>query len=123
MSDKINKTLQELGNARHFLTPFKRVYNKLVKHSKTRGIICNITYQQFLIFTKQEMCYYCHVKIPWKAHGKTANSYYLDRLDNNKGYTIENCVVCCWRCNNSKGDRYSHEEWFGMTSYFRNLKG
>lgn len=27
----------------------------------------------------------------------------LDRFDNSKGYTVENVVIICWRCNVVKG--------------------
>lgn len=53
---------------------------------------------------------------------KNGSRYNLDRIDNNKGYIFSNLVVCCWRCNNSKGNRYSFEEWFGMTKFFRDKK-
>ena len=26
----------------------------------------------------------------------------IDRVDNDKGYEEENCVPCCWRCNDMK---------------------
>ena len=34
----------------------------------------------------------------------------LDRVDNIKGYELENIVPCCWRCNNAKWT-YSVEEF------------
>jgi hypothetical protein len=26
----------------------------------------------------------------------------IDRVDNDKGYISDNCVPCCWKCNNMK---------------------
>lgn len=115
------KTFQELGNARHYLTPFKRVYNRLTKHSERRGIDCSITYEEYLDFTKHPNCHYCEELIPWKAHGKGANSTFLDRKDGGP-YTKENVVVCCWKCNNGKSNLYTYEEWYGMTEYLRKRK-
>lgn len=121
VSDKVKKTFQELGNARHYLTPFKRVYNRLVKNSARRGIECSITYEEYIEFTKQESCHYCNDKIPWKAHGRGANSTFLDRKDSGP-YQKDNVVVCCWRCNDSKSNNFSYEEWYAMTEYLRKKK-
>jgi hypothetical protein len=33
----------------------------------------------------------------------------IDRVDNSKGYTPENCVSCCWSCNNLKGNLTSSD--------------
>ena len=40
----------------------------------------------------QGNCYYCGKK---KAEG-------IDRVDNLKGYSLENCVPCCYKCNHMK---------------------
>jgi hypothetical protein len=34
----------------------------------------------------------------------------IDRIDSSKGYTIDNCVPCCHKCNRSKSD-LSLEDW------------
>lgn len=33
----------------------------------------------------------------------------IDRVDNSKGYTSDNCVPCCWACNNAKKNNSSSE--------------
>lgn len=53
-------------------------------------------------------CFYCGKE----PNQKRDNPNYLgefiyngiDRLDNTKGYTIENCVTCCRKCNTMKGN-------------------
>jgi hypothetical protein len=35
----------------------------------------------------------------------------IDRIENTKGYSIDNCAPCCKICNNSKST-LSKEEWF-----------
>lgn len=107
--------------------PFEAKYNELLKNCKRRNIFVSLTYQEFVDFTKQDKCHYCLDIIDWKPftrdmkdHAVVSRSYNLDRTDNSKGYTKENCVVCCWKCNSAKGNRYTYEEWFHMTEYFRN---
>ena len=47
------------------------------------------------------------------------HAYRVDRKDNSKGYVSGNVCACCKRCNFSKGDRYTYEEWFIMTRCYR----
>lgn len=66
----------------------------------------------FLLSTKEfkdiidKNCHYCGTKPSQIQLTKNKKSKYLyngiDRIDNNKGYTIENCVPCCWICNRAK---------------------
>ena len=35
----------------------------------------------------------------------------VDRRDNEKGYTLENCVLACSICNNAKSDKFTGEEF------------
>lgn len=112
-----------------FDKPFKACYTSLMKSSKNRGYRVDITYEQFLEYTKQHECHYCNDEIKWLPHttkdkkfSKDSRSYKLDRKDSSKSYSVENCVVCCWKCNSSKSNRYTYEEWYGMTEYFRRNK-
>lgn len=65
-----------------------------------------------MLLTKTELlnvaalpCKYCGVH-PHYYHG-------IDRIDNEKGYTLDNVVPCCWMCNRAKGDSSLMEflEW------------
>lgn len=44
-------------------------------------------------------CHYCGYSPAWP----TARVG-IDRVDNNKGYTLDNCVSCCFTCNSAKGE-------------------
>ena len=63
-------------------------------------------------------CFYCGEKCTQKISGlgKTSGDFYytgIDRLDSSKGYTKENCVPCCWMCNNMKSN-YSKENFINQ---------
>jgi len=49
-------------------------------------------------------CYYCVVGST-SGHGSG-----IDRLDPSIGYTIANCVPCCWACNYVKSDMFYPDE-------------
>jgi hypothetical protein len=48
-------------------------------------------------------CSYCGGPLPTAGAG-------LDRLDNSKGYDLDNVVPCCGDCNRLRGDRLTPEE-------------
>lgn len=91
------------------LPPFKSLYNSMVKtierrNSKHSHITCELTFDDFLLFTQIPECYYCGDFVKWMPHRKSNNPfvYNLDRKNNTLGYTKENCVVCCPTCNKLK---------------------
>ena len=62
-------------------------------------------------------CHYCGIKegdfIPiwgkfYKGRGKILE---LERKDNEKGYSEENCVLACAICNNAKSNKFTYEEF------------
>ena len=62
-------------------------------------------------------CNYCEIKeidfIPiwgkfYKMRGKRLE---VERKDNNKGYSEENCVLACAICNNAKSNKFTCEEF------------
>ncbi len=49
--------------------------------------------EEYVCMLLNQACTYCGTLI---SNG-------IDRQNNTKGYTPENCVPCCWRCNHMKG--------------------
>jgi hypothetical protein len=105
--------------------PYYHLFTALNRSSKNRGRECSITFQQFLSFVEINKCHYCNDKIEWFLHRElnkgNGHHYNLDRKDNKIGYTLENCVVCCPRCNYMKGT-LSYEEFYNFTKPIRDIK-
>lgn len=99
--------------------PFESLYNHFQATSKKRGLLVEISYEEFLQFTAVATCHYCGASIKWSKHSESGLAYNLDRIENDKGYTLDNCVVCCPRCNWSRGSKFSYNEWLLMTAHLR----
>jgi hypothetical protein len=100
------------------LRPHEATYNKLIANQ--RKYIVDLTFEEFLEFTNTSSCHYCTAPIVWQKY--CATRYNLDRKDNTRGYSPENCVVCCLRCNRGKMDLFTYDEWWEMTRCFRERK-
>lgn len=72
--------------------------------AKSRGLSWDLTLEQFEEFTKLP-CYYCQNKL---NHNTTGSG--LDRIDNNKGYSVDNCLPCCSTCNSVRWNNFTVEE-------------
>lgn len=101
---KGNRTSCGCSQRRFRLRPYESLYNWLVEHTARYGKYCELSYPQFLEFTKIKNCHYCGLKVKWAKFNISVNgnSYNLDRKDNKVGYTKSNCVVCCSTCNSMK---------------------
>lgn len=84
---------------------FNACYNKTKDSAVSRNYNWSLTKEQFRFITSQP-CTYCG-KIPNQTY-KTQNNrggYIhngIDRMNNEVGYVIENCVPCCKTCNYAK---------------------
>lgn len=93
--------------------PYEALYNVFIRNAGRDSRTVEIGYEDFLEFTKATTCEYCGAGIVWAEYstGKNGCSYNLDRKDNSLGYSKENCVVCCARCNRAKSNHFTYEEW------------
>jgi hypothetical protein len=69
-----------------------------------RGMKFELSMDEFSFLTKGN-CYYCGIEPNQVKKSKNSTVYIyngIDRIDNSKGYTMENCVSCCKQCNTSK---------------------
>jgi hypothetical protein len=101
------------------LRPYEALYNSIEPASKGRPVA--LSFEEFLTFIIIGQCHYCGAEVRWSEHHITRNgsAYNLDRKDNSIGYTKENCVVCCPRCNRSKSDHFTYAEWVQIGALIR----
>lgn len=74
-------------------------YSKLKSSAKNRGLEVTLTKPEYSS-ARVGVCYYCSGAITPTAIG-------LDRLDNTRGYHLDNVVACCGPCNQVRGHNLS----------------
>jgi len=89
----IKEPLQLVGSE---LSLFKRYKSS----AKVRGYEFDLSMDTFSRLIKSN-CLYCGTE-PAQKHG-TIEYNGIDRLENDEGYNINNCLACCGMCNRVKG--------------------
>jgi hypothetical protein len=92
-----SKAVKEGSAFRHLLAMYKN-------NAKTRGFIWELTAEKFKELTSSP-CYYTGTvpsSIVKAQSGEVYTYNGIDRLDNTKGYTLENSVACCGEVNMMK---------------------
>lgn len=87
------------------IAAFRAYYRMYLTRTKREKIVFKINQSQFHFLTQQP-CYYCGISRKNEMKIKGAESYFfvgIDRVDNAKGYVIDNVVPCCHGCNRNKG--------------------
>ena len=88
-----NKEKHKAANKRWFYSLNGR-YSRYIKGARERNRVFNLTKEQFDEITKK-VCHYCN----------NSEKIGIDRVNNDNGYVIENCIPCCKECNFLKGTR------------------
>jgi len=78
-------------------------YTRLKATAKHRGLEMSLTLEQYKTIMVKNVCFYDGQSL------LGSGGYNLDRIDNSQGYTINNVVPCCSRCNYILG-RYSKKD-------------
>lgn len=108
------------------LRPYESCYNAWTQRAKQRHAV-DLTYEQFVKLTDTHHCHYCGAEVVWTEYlnktkqGRRHGSN-LDRKDSTLGYTAENVVVCCWRCNSGKNSLFTYEEWLQLGAIIRSWR-
>jgi hypothetical protein len=115
---------------------------------KQKGLNEFIDFEEFKnwYISKEKICYYCGIKeeecqeivafgilksnrFPQNGilgRGQSRGMWLeIDRLIPKNNYSLDNCVLCCYFCNNDKSDVFQGEEYFKFqkdrVGYLRNL--
>lgn len=100
-----------------------RIYHGYRLKCRQRGITWRLSRRQFMAVTATN-CVYCGAppaNKTWHPNIKEIFFYSgIDRKDNARGYTPENSVACCGRCNSIKGKHLTYEQ---MLTVMRALRG
>lgn len=87
------------------LSAKRNVFSLYKIAAKRRNLSFNLSFDEFIIFCKQN-CYYCGSQSLNKCivEGNNGEFIYngIDRVDNEKGYSLQNCVTACKICNRAK---------------------
>lgn len=75
------------------------IYRSYKSGARKRNLEFQLSLDKFINLISQN-CFYCNSKPNNNYRELLYNG--IDRLDNNIGYNIENCVPCCWLCNRIK---------------------
>lgn len=95
---------KSVANAKPVESLIHNIFNQY-RGRKRHGLKFELTKEQVLklIFDK---CYYCNSEVSNTAYSRnrqySVNYNGIDRIDNNLGYVLENCVTACYKCNQAK---------------------
>lgn len=100
------------------------LYISYKNRAKKKGLVFSLSKEEFQKLT-QKACFYCGETPNYKHKPKDYSSEYvyngLDRVNNSKGYTIDNIVSCCSICNRAKGTLTQKEFSNWANKLFSNL--
>lgn len=86
---------------------FNETYGQYKKSARMRGYAFELSKEQFREIITQP-CIYCGETLTQEKTKRDANGTFkytgIDRYDNTKGYTLDNAVPCCCKCNRIKTD-------------------
>lgn len=101
----------------------KSVYNMYKYNAKKRGYQFCLTLEEFIELISTN-CFYCGQKPSNTIRGNFSTySNGIDRLDNNKGYYVDNCVAACTKCNHAKGTSSAQDFFDWIESIYKFKKG
>lgn len=95
---------------------FNAIYAAYKRNARNRNLIFSLTQEEARLLMVQP-CFYC-ASLPnniYKGHSVPFIYSGIDRVDNNKGYFLDNCVSCCSMCNHAKKN-HTQEEFFSWVS-------
>ena len=104
------------------LRPYEYAYNSLKREAMRSQRSISLTYEQYVLLISNLTCAYCLDALPLAVYSNKSRAYCVDRKDSTKDYTIDNVVPCCFMCNSSKSNLFSHEEFLLIGQKIRDIK-
>ena len=100
----------------------KGKFTKLRLRARAANTPIDIKVDEFIEwYEHQELkCYYCGTELSSAIGQKKLDGLSIDRKDNSKGYTLENIVFCCNRCNMAKGSWFTEKEMLEIAQKYFN---
>lgn len=106
--EKSSENMSEI-NSRNSISievqAFGRLFNVYTHNARKRNLDFSLSKEQFKEIINKN-CYYCNIIPKQKARDKKQKGYILyngiDRIENNRGYFLDNCIPCCGICNRMK---------------------
>lgn len=91
-------------------------FTDCLRYARDRNLPWTIQFEAYVSLISSNKCHYCSGPLPETKVG-------LDRLDNYKGYHLDNVVPCCRYCNQMKSNIYTYEEFkeFSTTELFKKV--
>lgn len=82
------------------------IFNEYRQNAKRRGISFDLSFNEFRFIASMH-CQYCG------SRELVSRSMGVDRVNNQEGYSLLNCVPCCSICNRAKKDlpNWIFERW------------
>ena len=89
-------------------------FSRFKKRCTNQNKEMSLTFEQWSLLVSNQ-CVYCSGNLETKGCG-------LDRVDNNIGYLLGNCVPCCQECNRIKGNKLTYEEMLAVAEVLKNMR-
>lgn len=87
-------------NSRNRARTVENRFKRAIQSASKRRLEWTITFEQFQEHIKKS----CHY---WEAHPMPETGSNMDRIDNSKGYHIDNVIPACTNCNLTRGNRHT----------------
>jgi len=101
--------------AHHYKQIDENRFKNAIKSAKRRNKVWNISFNDWKNLIEKS-CFYCFKLFKEEGSG-------LDRLDNNRGYELDNVIPCCGECNYLRSNKYTVEETKIMVDALLKFRG
>jgi 5-methylcytosine-specific restriction endonuclease McrA len=104
------------------LRPYEHAYNSLRREATRSQRSITLTYEQYVLLISNLTCTYCQDVLPLDMYSTNSKAYCVDRKDSSMDYTVDNVVPCCFMCNSSKSNLFTHDEFLLIGQKIRDIK-